>query len=290
MSQQPQYPPCLRQALSGFNVKPTGNIEWDRAILDRCKRGQQSSLSSFTKLSPVIDKMQREVAKANAISYDLADPDNYKAHVELFIAIANNIVLAPQRRRFEIDDHNKQVLRFLMYYFNGCPLAEEVFPGRGYKLHKNILLQGDVGVGKTMLMQCFAEYLRRTGNPRAFFNVSVTQMVNYYTIHNNIDRFLYNEEGSTGFKINPVNLCLNDIGVENRPFYGIDTLTIVNDFLHARNEIWSTSDVDRKCAHLTTNLTIEQLKQLFEQKDGYGRIIDRFKTYNIIPITGQSRR
>ncbi|WP_290054983.1 hypothetical protein [uncultured Muribaculum sp.] len=285
-----QYPPCLREALSGFNVKPTGNVEWDRAILDRCKRGQQSALSSFTKLSPVIDKIQREVAKANAVSYDLADPDNYKAHVELFIAIANNIVLAPQRRHFEIDDHNKQVLRFLMYYFNGCPLAEEVFPGRGYKLHKNILLQGGVGVGKTMLMQVFAEYLRRTGNPRAFFNVSVTQMVNYYTIHNNIDRFLYNEEGSTGFKINPVNLCLNDIGVENRPFYGIDTLTIVNDFLHARNEIWTTSDVDRKCAHLTTNLTIEQLKQLFEQKDGYGRIIDRFKTYNIIPITGQSRR
>lgn len=283
-------PECLRKSLAQFGEKPTGNLEWDRAILNTLRNQRESSYDSFRRLSPIVKKMQSEIQKAQVKAYDLSDPDTYKAHVELLLSIANNIVLAPQRRSFEIDDDNKQVLRFLMYYFNDCPLAEEVFPGRGYKLHKNLLLQGSVGVGKTMLMQVFSEYLRLTDNPRAFHNVSVTQMVNYYTIHNNIDRFLYNEGDSVGFRINPVNLCLNDIGVENRPFYGIDTLTIVQDFLHARNEIWANGDIDRKYAHLTTNLTITQLKDLFTQKDRYGRIVDRFKTYNIIPLTGKSRR
>ncbi len=114
-------------------------------------------------------------------------------------------------------------------------------------------------------------------------------MVNYYTIHNNIDRYVYNEENSVGFQSKPMNLCLNDIGVENRPFYGIDTNTIVNDFLHARNEIWTMTAPDqRKFAHLTTNLNKEDLLKTFQ--DGFDRLADRFKTYNILKLTGESRR
>ena len=166
-----------------------------------------------------------------------------------------------------------------------------MFPERKYKLHKNILLQGGVGVGKTVMMQVFSEYLRRTKNPMFFHNVSVTQMVNHFSIYNNIDLYTYNEGDSRGFAINPHNVCLNDIGVDNRPFYGIDTLTVVNDFLHARNELWGNLGIaDRRFAHLTTNLTNTQLKDKFSSKDDFGRVIDRFKTYNIIPLTGDSRR
>ena len=148
---------------------------------------------------------------------------------------------------------------------------------------------GNVGTGKTMLMQIFSEYLRATKNPNFFENVSVTQMTNYFTMHNNIDRYTYNEENNVGFQSKPVNICLNDIGVENRPFYGIDTRTIVEDFLHARNEIWTMTAIDqRKFAHLTTNLDLKKLKETFS--DDFGRLVDRFKTYNIIVLKGESRR
>ena len=152
------------------------------------------------------------------------------------------------------------------------------------------MLQGKKGTGKTLMMQIFSEYLKRTKNPRYFLNVSVTQMVNHFSLHNNIDLYTYNEEGSTGFQIKPIHLCLNDIGVENRPFYGIDTLTIVSDFLHARNELWTMAISDRKFAHLTTNLDNAKLTAMFNAKDAYGRLVDRFKTYNVIPLTGESRR
>ena len=62
-----------------------------------------------------------------------------------------------------------------------------------------------------------------------------------------------------------------------------DTLT--TEFLHARNEIWTQY---HKMAHLTSNLTNEQLKQKY--RDGFGRLLDRFKTYNVIPLAGDSRR
>lgn len=232
----------------------------------------------------VIRRVMNDVRKAEQKRQLLEIPEVYKAHSRLLLQIANK-VLAYQHREFVIDDNNRDVLRFLLLYFNNCPLAEEVFPGRGYKLHKHIMLNGNVGTGKTLLMEIFSEYLRYTENPNFFHNLSVTQMINYYTLHNNLDRYTFNEEENKGFQCKPVNICLNDIGVQTTTFYGMDTKVLTDEFLHARNEIWSQFHLK---AHVTTNLSIEQLKEKY--KDGFGRLIDRFKTYNVIPIGGKSRR
>lgn len=235
-------------------------------------------------VNTIFGRVLNDMHKAEKKRQLLEIPAVYHAHSKLFLQIANK-VLAYQHREFVIDDNNSKVLRFLLYYFNDCPLAEEVFPGRGYKLHKHIMLQGNVGTGKTLLMEIFSEYLRYTGNPNFFYNLSVTQMINYYTLHNNLDRYTFNEEENKGFQCKPVNICLNDIGVQTTTFYGMDTKVLTDEFLHARNEIWSQFHLK---AHVTTNLSIEQLKEKY--KDGFGRLIDRFKTYNVIPLGGNSRR
>jgi hypothetical protein len=281
-----EYPKTLADALAMYHKKPTGNVDWDQAVLASCRNKEKSS-STWLELHDVALKVHHDIEKARLSSFDLQDEGIYKAHANLLLYIANNVVLARQRRQFVIDDNNRNVIRFLLYYFNGCPLAEEVFPGRGYKLHKNIMLQGGVGVGKTMLMQVFSEYLMRIRSPRFFYNLSVTQMVNYYTLHNNLDRFTFNEEENRGFQCTPVNICLNDIGIQDKTFFGMDTGLLTDEFLHARNEIWTQYG---KCAHLTTNLDDKALRKRFERNDGFGRLIDRFKTYNIIPMGGVSRR
>lgn len=281
-----EYPKTLAEALAMYHKKPTGNVDWDQAVLASCRNKEKSS-STWLELHDVALKVHHDIEKARLASFDLQDEGIYKAHANLLLYIANNIVLARQRRQFVIDDNNRSVIRFLLYYFNGCPLAEEVFPGRGYKLHKNIMLQGGVGVGKTMLMQVFSEYLMRIRSPRFFYNLSVTQMVNYYTLHNNLDRFTFNEEENRGFQCTPVNICLNDIGIQDKTFFGMDTGLLTDEFLHARNEIWTQYG---KCAHLTTNLDDKALRKRFERNDGFGRLVDRFKTYNIIPMGGVSRR
>lgn len=281
-----EYPKTLIDALAMYRKQPTGNVEWDQAVLAACK-SKEKSASTWLTLHDVAMRVRKDIEKVQLASYDLQDEEAYKAHANLLLYIANNVVLARQRRQFVIDDNNRDIIRFLLYYFNGCSLAEEVFPGRGYKLHKNVMLQGGVGVGKTLLMQIFSEYLMRIRSPRFFYNLSVTQMVNYYTLHNNLDRFTFNEEENKGFQCTPVNICLNDIGIQDKTFFGMDTGLLTDEFLHARNEIWTQYG---KCAHLTTNLDDKALRKRFERNDGFGRLIDRFKTYNIIPMGGVSRR
>lgn len=284
------YPPCLWEELAKYDYKPTGNIDWDRAMLQTLRSRNEPDYCAMIAADNVIRGVQKEWDAEQKAKLDLSNPSIYRVQSLKWKQLADKI-LSSQRREFVIDDNNRDVIRFLLYYFHECPLAEEVFPGRGYKIHKNIMLQGNAGAGKTLIMQIFAEYLKREKSPLAFHCVSVTQMVNHFSLCNNIDLYTYNEDNSRAFQIKPLHLCLNDIGLENRPFYGIDTTTVVNDFLHARNELWSNQcDSDKKFAHLTTNLTTADLAKVFSGKDPYGRTIDRFKTYNVIPLAGESRR
>lgn len=264
-------------------------MEWDKAMLLTMRyRASDKAAYEAMQLTKVVQKAEEDRQKGEEAYPDLSDPAIYEMHSKLFMFIADNIVMASQRRKFVIDDDNRLVIRFLLYYFNHCPLAEDVFPARGYKLHKNIMLQGGLGVGKTMIMQCFSEYLRRINSPRFFHNLSVTQMVNYYTIHNNFDRYTFYEEDSKGFMPKPENVCLNDVGLnDDKVFYGMNTSVLTDDFLLARNDIWAGWD---KFAHITTNLDEKALIARFTKGDKYGRLVDRFKTYNVIPVTGESRR
>jgi hypothetical protein len=283
------YPACLIAELAKYGQKPTGNVEWDKCILDTMKRSaSDKAIYAAMEIGNVIKKADEDKKKAEQAFPDLTDPAVYEMHANLFLYIANEIVIAPQHREFIIDDDNKMVIRFLLYYFNNCKEAENVFPGRGYKLHKNIMLQGGPGVGKTMIMQCFSEYLRRINSPRFFHNLSVTQMVNYYTIHNNFDRYTFFEEESKGFMPKPENVCLNDVGLnDDKVFYGMNTSVLTDEFLLARNDIWAGWD---KFAHITTNLDEKALTARFTKGDQYGRLVDRFKTFNVIPLGGKSRR
>lgn len=188
-------------------------------------------------------------------------------------------------RDFEIDDHNRNALRFLTYYFNGCKLAEDVFPNEHYSINKNILLIGEPGTGKTMLMQIFADYLRLTDNVNQFVNISATQLMNYYKIHSHIDKYTYNELAKPdAFAGSPVNVCLNDLGLatENQKSYGTLLTQVTDEFLFARYEIYQQTG---KRYHITSNLTVKDLKSRFED-----RLVDRFKAFNVIELHGGSRR
>lgn len=258
------------------------------AVMEKRKREQLQEQKILIKTA--LDKMSVEVSRARQLFPDMTDPAIRDMHWNLLCRIAEDIVLAPQHRKFSIDKDNRQVIIFLLYYFNNSPLAEEVFPDKKYKLAKPLLIRGDKGVGKTFLMQLFSEYLRRTRNPNHFFNVSVTEMVNYYTINNNLNRYTYNDrsgtkEDNTFDGCRPSNVCLNDVGLQTQSFFGQNTRTLVTEFLHARYEVWTQYGMR---GHLTTNLSVQALAKEFA--DPYGRTVDRFKSYNVIELTGSSRR
>lgn len=254
------------------------------------KRRQDALRDEKLRIDKALYQMQLDVRKAAQSFPDLNDSDIFEWHWKFLCQVAEKVVLAPQRRKFVVDEHNELVILFLLYYFNNCPRAEQIFPDKRYKLAKPLLIRGDKGVGKTFLMQLFSEYLRRTRNPNFFFNVSVTEMVNYYTINNNLNRYTYNDRSGTkednSFDgCRPSNVCLNDIGLQTQTFFGQNTKQLVSEFIHARYEIWTQWNCR---GHLTTNLTVPALAKEFS--DAYGRTVDRFKSYNIIEMTGSSRR
>lgn len=254
------------------------------------KRLHEAVRDERLKIDNALEQVRVDALRAAKSFPDLADPDVFRAHWNFLCRVAEDIVLAPQRRKFVVDENNQKIIIFLLNYFNNCPLAEKVFPDKRYKLAKPLLIRGDKGVGKTFLMQLFSEYLRRTNNPNFFFNVSVTEMVNYYTINNNLNRYTYNDrsgqkEDRSFDGCRPSNVCLNDVGLQTQTFFGQNGKKLVTEFLHARYEIWTQWNCR---GHLTTNLSVEKLKQEFA--DDYGRTIDRFKSYNIIEMTGASRR
>ena len=216
--------------------------------------------------------------------YDMTDQSQYSLHSAMIKEIGNSYMFR-EFSQFEIDDHNRNILRFLLYYFNGCKLAEDIFPNENYKIHKNILLVGEPGTGKTMIMQIFADYLRMTRNDNSFQNISSTQLMNYYKLNGHIDKYTYNESANKdSFDGSPFNVCLNDLGLmtENQKSYGTTLTQVTDEFLFARYEIYQQLG---KKYHITSNLTVKDLKERFE-----GRLVDRFKSFNVIELHGGSRR
>lgn len=273
-----------------FITENTAGLPPEAVAMVNEKRRQEAIQAELLKINKALDQVRVDMRRSVQSFPDLTDPEIFKAHWNFLWRVAEDIVLAPQRRKFVVDENNKKIIIFMLYYFNNCALAEQVFPDKRYKLAKPLLVRGEKGVGKTFLMQLFSEYLRRTKNPNFFFNVSVTEMVNYYTINNNLNRYTYNDrsgtkEDNTFDGCRPSNVCLNDIGLQTQTFFGQNTKTLVSEFIHARYEIWTQWNCR---GHLTTNLSVQALAKEFS--DAYGRTVDRFKSYNIIEITGTSRR
>lgn len=215
--------------------------------------------------------------------YDLTEFDEFDRHCAMIEQIGA-AYMGREFREFIVDSYNIDVIKFLVYYFNNCKLAENVFPDEGYQVHKNLMILGSPGTGKTLLMQIFSDYLRLTRNPNMFYNLSVTQMMNYYKMKGHIDRYTYNEEEGKGIEGNPFNICLNDIGLEteNQKSYGTSLDSVIDEFLYARYEIYQSHF---KKYHITSNLSVEDFKKRFGN-----RLIDRFKSFNVIPLLGGSRR
>lgn len=220
----------------------------------------------------------------NLETQDFSNPDVYKAHSALVLHCANKL-LSHHGKKFIVDEHNRDVLKFLMLYFNNSPLALNVFPDAHFSLDKNIMLVGPVGTGKTLIMDVMKMYLSLIHSPLEYKVFSQTQMLNYFKLHNNIDFFTFNTTDSRAFEGKPFHVCLNDIGLKTQKFYSNDTELIIEEFLYARYEIW---EQQYKRTHITTNLDSKDIEELFN--DGHNRLSDRFKMFNVIPVLGESRR
>lgn len=187
---------------------------------------------------------------------------------------------------FEVDKRNFIIFKMLCYYFSNDPEFVVTAAGLGVNnpsLDKGILLGGVIGVGKTMIMKLFSK------NQRQVFAVKTAKAI--------ADIFQSEGEGSLQQFLTspslPVNdasnffqakmgLCIDDMGTEELKMYYGNRKNVIGDLIELR---YSNGNVGT-LLHLTTNLTMDQVKEFYGDRVG-SRLRE---TMNVIELKGADRR
>ena len=226
--------------------------------------------------------------------------------VSIVKMIGQKLLMKHEGVDFFIDEENKKLMEFLIYYFNGDERALDVYPEKEYRLQKSIMIYGDFGVGKNTLMDVFqqyiiysdnlkrnkADYLGEThvDNKELFASMDKTELCACYKKNNDFKGFSFNHKevhypGEIRYIANPKHMCLNDLGYNlKEKNFGNEMVDIMNCFLMARYEIYRKYG---KKTHVTTNHFMTDLKINFFSED----LWDRSRTlYNILYMAGKSKR
>lgn len=180
----------------------------------------------------------------------------------------------------DIDDNNRAVVLKLASYFSG--LQNEHTAGMDF--NKGILLFGNVGTGKTTLMQLMCE------SAHAPFQITSAQdIVNEYQKKDGVllieefTRLIHNPISGRYFGNRNIGLCIDDIGTETEGRSYGNQKNVVGEVIMSRY-----ANLRGPFTHLTTNATRDELKSY------YGlRVYDRMREmFNIVsfPINAESRR
>ena len=211
-------------------------------------------------------------------------------------------------REYSIDAVNWPVIKMLILYFINDPDFEKY--GEGFSLKKGIMLRGDVGRGKTLLLKLFSHIpsintkaeiktfreLRQHGWPDGLmFNSAYTinQFVSCKQVereflksgHAALDLFTRKDFAFSGKPEKMKIFCFDDLGTEstNSKHYGNNAM-VMEEILMERYELFVEHGVK---THITTNLMRgEDLEQIYGT-----RIRSRIREmFNIIDMPGQDRR
>lgn len=189
------------------------------------------------------------------------------AYKRWFMYVAKQVT----KGAFQIDDRNRDLVNDLFLYFH--------FQKGRLDLRKGLWLEGPVGTGKSTLMQVFSQYLKSL---QMGFRVYIcSQVTTDYSLTGDLSRYLDNAGWSSS---GPVPMCFDELGREPLPakYYGTE-LNVMQHILHIRYSYWQTTGLR---TFVTTNANGNDIERM------YGDFIrDRRKEmFNIIPVTGDSRR
>jgi len=208
---------------------------------------------------------------------DTMDEYEFNKNTHVLDSIARSMV-----KGYQWNKTIGEIASNLIFYFNGV--------AHKYDLNKSIALCGTYGVGKSILMRIFQEYMRKKvngyGHPNIYRIISIEDVIKYMSEPNAIDsEILYNYHIKLDRPVRrPANLMINEFGYNyNGKSFGTEYRELIEMFIMKRYDIFQEYG---KLTHVTMNLGPKELEDTFEEK-----IVDRLKEmFNIIPFDGESYR
>lgn len=190
------------------------------------------------------------------------------------------------RKVFQIDEHNEWFIKLLCYYFTNDERFEQIGRERGeeWSLQKGLLVYGDPGVGKSVIMRLF------TRNKRQCYDIITCEnCCAQYALHGQIaiDRYAtvrYTTiRDAQVFYQQMVGICFEDLGTEDESnHFGNKKNVMEKIFLQA----YERREYPNYIRHATTNLSADEIEAKYGR-----RVRSRFREiFNTIELAGPDRR
>lgn len=187
---------------------------------------------------------------------------------------------------FKIDESNQIIFLLLCFYFSNDPQFVSLSESLGVKnasLNKGLLIGGIIGTGKTWLMRLFGK------NQRQVFAVKTAKSIAdtfQSEGENSLQQFLVSPtlpiNDASNFFHSKMGLCIDDIGTEELKNHYGNRKNVIGDLIELR---YANGNIGT-LLHLTTNLTMEQVKEFYGDRVG-SRLRE---TMNVIELKGKDRR
>lgn len=192
---------------------------------------------------------------------------------------------------FVIDDNNHEAVRLIVAYFGKYPEFEQA----GYSLSKGIVLFGQVGSGKTLLMEIMNEIVKsgKKVDKLKFIITSCPEISDTYAARGVLSLQPYGREsfctqgngyGTALIRSKPIHRCFDELGMEDpKSNHFGNYRNVMSDIFASRYEMWRKWGL---LTHLTTNLSPESIEDIYGD-----RTRSRLREMcNFIKLTGKDRR
>jgi DNA replication protein DnaC len=172
-----------------------------------------------------------------------------------------------EKYEFYLLPEEKKIYGLLALYFSN----DKRFESYGYSLRKGICLYGNVGCGKTTALEVFRTICNIT-----FPVLTCEEIVREYS---NLGAKIIDKY------INYRSICLDDLGTEPSAKYMGNESNVIREIINGR---YNKEKNGKFLTHITTNLTVKQIKQDYGERFG-DRCRELFNQIEF-PIDSESKR